>query len=248
MRLPAKSVLTLSHGLGGSVTVVEQLKGEAPAAVFATAFALFVAWTAGSVTVGQTAWVLRHRHTAADFIVLAILAAAVLAEGLLAALIIRNTWRRAAVRADAGGLTAGGLRHRHTAADFIVLAILAAAVLAEVLLAALIIRNTWRRTTLRADAEGLTLEFAAPFMRRWRRQWPSDDVQEIALSVTQLHAHAEGLAELQIRATGTIVHLFTDHRVTELEHIERELDRVLARLPPPYVRVAGGGPHAVNTD
>jgi hypothetical protein len=197
MRLPAKSVLTLSHGLGGSVTVVEQLKGEAPAAVFATAFALFVAWTAGSVTVGQTAWVLRHRHTAADFIVLAILAAAVLAE---------------------------------------------------VLLAALIIRNTWRRTTLRADAEGLTLEFAAPFMRRWRRQWPSDDVQEIALSVTQLHAHAEGLAELQIRATGTIVHLFTDHRVTELEHIERELDRVLARLPPPYVRVAGGEPHARNTD
>src|SRR5687768_5440071 len=142
MRLPAKSVLTLSHGLGGSVTVVEQLKGEAPAAVFATAFALFVAWTAGSVTVGQTAWVLRHRHTAADFIVLAILAAAVLAE---------------------------------------------------VLLAALIIRNTWRRKTLRADAEGLTLEFAAPFMRRWRRQWPSDDVQEIALSVTQMHAHAEGL-------------------------------------------------------
>lgn len=193
VRLPAKSVLTLSHGLGGSVTVVEQLKGEAPAAVFATAFALFVAWTAGSVAVEQTAWVLRHRHTTGDFIVLAILAATVVAE---------------------------------------------------VLLAALIIRNTWRRTTLRADAEGLTLEFSAPFMRRWRRQWPRDDVEEIALSVTQLSADAVTLGELQIRATGTVAHLFTDHRVTELEPIERQLDRALARMPPPYVRVAGGPPHS----
>jgi hypothetical protein len=185
VRLPARSVLTLNHGVGGSVTVVEQLKGEAPGAVFATAFALFVAWTAGSVTVGQTKWVLRHRHTTGDFVVLAILAAAVVAE---------------------------------------------------LLLAALIIRNTWRRTTLSADADGLTLEFAAPFMRRRRHHWPREDVQDVALSVTQMQADAEGLGEIQIRATGTVVHLFTDHRVVELEPIERELDRALTRLRPPYVR------------
>ena len=80
------------------------------------------------------------------------------------------------------------------------------------LLAGLIIRNTWRRTTLTANAREVTLEFVLLF--------------------TQTQAEAVTLAELRLRAPNTIGHLFTDHRAAELEPIQRELNRALAGLPP----------------
>ena len=73
MRLPAKSMLTVTHGPDGSVRVVERLAGEAQAAVMAAAFGVFVAWMAGSTAARHLLWVLRHRYGPFDIIILGVL-------------------------------------------------------------------------------------------------------------------------------------------------------------------------------
>src|SRR5688500_4694799 len=181
VRLPAKSVLTVTHGPDGSVRVVERLEGQVSAAVFASAFGLFVACVAVAGVVHETRWILRHRH------------------GLLEVMLV---------------------------------GILTFSALAELVLAGLVVRNTWRRTTLTADTARVTLEFIAPFMRRWYRTWELAEVQGVVLLLTQGGADAVRLAELQVRVPGSIVHLFTDHRANELETIERKLKRAMTGAPP----------------
>lgn len=187
VRLPANSVLTVTHGPDGSQRIVEQLAGQVLPTLFAAAFGVFVAWIAGSATVRETAWILRHRHTVFDFIM----------PGIM-------------------GLSAA----------------------AELVLAVLIIRNTWRRTTLTVNAERVVLEFTAPFTRATRREWATAEVGDIILLPTQDQADATKLAELQLRAPGAIVHLFTDHREAELEAIARKLNRAMSGAPPEVEAIA----------
>ena len=180
VRLPANSVLAVTHERDGSVRVAESLAGR-HGIMFPIAFGLFVACVAGYATFRETHWILHHRHKPIDFAIPVMMAM----FGLV-----------------------------------------------ELLLTALVIRNTWRRTTLTANAERVTLEFAGPLMRTWRREWPTADVGAVVLTPTQSESDAVRLAELQLRPPGLLVNLFTDHRAMELEAITRKLDRAMAGEPP----------------
>ncbi|MGB7156889.1 MAG: hypothetical protein WBD40_02415 [Tepidisphaeraceae bacterium] len=123
-------------------------------------------------------------------------------------------------------------RHDPKLIDFLLPAILAVLVATMLMLIVLIIRQTWRRTTLTADAERITLEFVAPLMRTWRREWPNADVGEVVVFTTQAEADAVRLAELQLRPPGVIIHLFTDHRELQLRELAEQMRRAMAGEPP----------------
>lgn len=108
------------------------------------------------------------------------------------------------------------------AKDFVaVSALLGALWLAEAALIPVVINNTWRRTTLSARPDALTLTFTAPFGNR-QYKWPTRDVADVRLVVTQPTPPA--LAELEIHIVGSpLVKLFTDHLARELYEVRDAL-------------------------
>ena len=130
------------------------------------------------------------------------------------------------------------LDHRHIAADFIMPVLVAVMAVVELRLVILVIRNTWRRTILVVGTRWISLEFRGPLKRRWRREWPTDEVGEIALLPTQSEPDAVRLAELQLRPQGLLINLFTDHRAMDLEDILAQLNRARAGEPPKVVALA----------
>jgi mannose-6-phosphate isomerase-like protein (cupin superfamily) len=94
-----------------------------------------------------------------------------------------------------------------------------------------VIDNTWRRTVLRVDADGVSLEFSSPLARRAYR-WEVAQIEEVRIERTSEAAYPP-LGELQLHAAGMpIVHLFTDHLEEELTLIAQSA-RATLRLPPP---------------
>ena len=95
-----------------------------------------------------------------------------------------------------------------------------------------VIDSTWRRTVLRVDAAGVSLEFSSPLARRAYR-WEAAQVEEVRVERTSEAAYPP-LAELQLHAAGMpIVHLFTDHLEEELTLIAQSARAALG-LPPAY--------------
>jgi len=183
VRLPANSELKVATEMDGAVKVVETLAGR-DIAVMAVIFGLIVAAVASYGAVRETLYLLRRRH---DVI------------------------------------------------DFSLPAIMVAFALIELVLIVLIIRNTWRRTILLADARQVTLAFSGPLARVWSRAWTSDEVGESQLIPTQAEPDAVRLAELRLQPPGMVINLFTDHREMELAEIAARLKVAIsgeAPLPP----------------
>ena len=117
---------------------------------------------------------------------------------------------------------------------------------AEFILLLIVINNTWRRTTLQAQADALLLTFSAPFGRR-RYEWPAAQIEQVRVESTTSQMDRNHLGELSVHIAGhPLVKLFTDHEARELERIAAEVRRALlleaqpatlrATVPPPLPR------------
>jgi hypothetical protein len=92
--------------------------------------------------------------------------------------------------------------------------------LAEATLGVFVLDQTYRRTVLRVRDGELTLIFSALFSRTRQHCWPIEEIGELRVELTQSGPDAASLAELQIRpAHDVCVHLFTDHRELDVQHI-----------------------------
>jgi hypothetical protein len=125
VRLPAQSELIISQTPEGEVRVLERLRGR-HSAIAAVLFGAFFLISAGMSTVNQVQWVMRHRHWPSDWVVPGFLAILTIAEALLLAGVIQQTWRRTTLVASTlrvtlefiGPLTRAQ-RHEWTVADVV---------------------------------------------------------------------------------------------------------------------------------
>jgi hypothetical protein len=101
---------------------------------------------------------------------------------------------------------------------------------------AMVINNTWRRTILSANADGIRLRFFAPLSGTRRYHWDADTIEALRVEPKNLRgptaidlARSGALAEIQIHPTGgAVAHLFTDHEAFHLVPIAEALLRVIA--------------------
>ncbi len=90
--------------------------------------------------------------------------------------------------------------------------------LAEAVLAVIVLNQTYRSTIVRVQDSELILQFKGLFSGTRTYRWPVSEIGEIRVEPTQLGAGMAALAELQIRPTYEVsVHLFTDHRMSEVQ-------------------------------
>ncbi len=114
--------------------------------------------------------------------------------------------------------------------------------LAGLVVMLLVVNNTWRRTVLLANADGLLLRFFAPLTPTRVHAWPADRVEAVRVESTDVPAAAAGaagaainvaaasLAELQIHPVGgSVAHLFTDHEHWRLAPLADSIARALGR-------------------
>jgi hypothetical protein len=116
------------------------------------------------------------------------------------------------------------------------LTLAAACIVGGVVVTAMVINNTWRRTVLSANADGVRLRFFAPLSGSRRYAWEADRIEgvgvvtndpNIAAAEMEL-SRSRVLAELQIHpVAGAIAHLFSDHEAFQLVPIKDALLRVL---------------------
>lgn len=189
-RLPATSELNVTADAGGGVTVVETLAGR-DGALVAIAFAGVV------------------------LAVLAVLAAVAVALGL------ERRWDQSAI--------------------------LGILFVAEALLMARVIVNTWRKTTVRAGRDGLTVQFES-LVSRARHCWPRDRVGAVRVVVQAQDPDEDPVypamlpADVQVDITdGPRLHLFTGHVRAELRPLAKRLKEALG----PAEAAAAGRPAAL---
>jgi hypothetical protein len=102
-------------------------------------------------------------------------------------------------------------------------------------LIAMVINNTWRRTVLSANADGIGLRFFAPLSGTRRYQWDAGQVEAVRVESKDPLAppgvelaRSGALAELQIHPVGgAVAHLFTDHEAFRLVPIADAIRRVM---------------------
>lgn len=105
---------------------------------------------------------------------------------------------------------------------------------------ALVVNNTWRRTVLLANADGLLLRFSAPLSPTRVHEWPADRVEAVRVESTDapttdrpggaVNVAAASLADLQIHPVGgSVAHLFTDHEHWRLAPIGASILSALGR-------------------
>jgi hypothetical protein len=116
----------------------------------------------------------------------------------------------------------------HPGAGLFVPVFLSALWLAEAVLGVFVLDQTYRRTVLRVRDGELTVIFSGLFSPTRSHHWPLEDIGELRVELTQFGPEMAPLAELQIRpSTDVSVHLFTDHREMEVQHIQVVLVRAL---------------------
>ena len=100
----------------------------------------------------------------------------------------------------------------------------------------MVINNTWRKTVLSANADGIRLRFFAPLSGSRRYAWEAENVEAVRVEPTEQAKMLAGvelsrsgaLAELQIHPRGgAVAHLFTDHDGFRLVPIAEALLRVI---------------------
>jgi hypothetical protein len=104
-------------------------------------------------------------------------------------------------------------------------------------LIALVINNTWRRTILSANADGVRLRFFAPLGGSRRYAWEADQIEAVRVESNDPKAplgidlvRSGTLAELQVHPTGgAVAHLFTDHEAFRLVPIAEAVMRAIGR-------------------
>jgi hypothetical protein len=101
--------------------------------------------------------------------------------------------------------------------------------IAEATVGVLVLDQTYRTTILRVRDGELALIFRGLFSRTKEHHWPIGEIGELRVETTQSGPGIEPLAELQIRpARDVSVHLFTDHREMEVQHIAGVITRALS--------------------
>jgi hypothetical protein len=89
--------------------------------------------------------------------------------------------------------------------------------LAELVTLIAVINETWRRTILIANPQQLIVMFRGVF-RRTEHRWPAREIADVSAVSTQDDPGASPLGELRITvADRTAVHLFTDHRLSDVQ-------------------------------
>ena len=82
-----------------------------------------------------------------------------------------------------------------------------------------VIQQTWRKTILHVDPQKLILQFKGPLHRTTHR-WPAIQLLAVQPAVTFTAENAWPLGELCLHlSTGGRVHLFTDHRLSDVERL-----------------------------
>ncbi len=90
-----------------------------------------------------------------------------------------------------------------------------------------VVQQTWRRTLLWAEYDGLRLSFVAPFWRRHYR-WTGVQIADVVVVLTANQATAKPLGELLItRVAGGDIRLFTDHSAERLGHLATAVQAML---------------------
>ncbi len=110
--------------------------------------------------------------------------------------------------------------------EFVILATFS---IVEVSVMLLVIRDTWRETTLLGRSEGLLLRLSSPFSRQ-QFEWNADDIEQIRLVLSSKVSDSNPLAEIEIHVAGKpVAKLFTDHYLKELKPIAAGLLRAIGR-------------------
>jgi hypothetical protein len=108
---------------------------------------------------------------------------------------------------------------------------------------AMVINNTWRRTVLSANADGIRLQFVAPLSGSRRHEWAADQIEAVRVELTERSTMPPGielsrsgaLAELQIHPRGgAVAHLFTDHEAFRLAPLADAIGQVIGAGPSAY--------------
>jgi hypothetical protein len=94
-----------------------------------------------------------------------------------------------------------------------------------ILVGGLVVRNTWRRTRLRANADGLVVTFSAPFLPEQFYRFAPRELASLQLATVD---PVNALAELRIiPINARPIYLFTDHPQRELANITSALAATL---------------------
>lgn len=89
----------------------------------------------------------------------------------------------------------------------------------------LVIRNTWRKTRLQANTDGLTVTFHAPFTVPQSHRFAARELASLQLAMLD---PVNALAELRIvPIESRPIYLFTDHPQRELAHMATSLGTTL---------------------
>lgn len=115
-----------------------------------------------------------------------------------------------------------------------VLFVIGAVWIAELTVLLVVINNTWRRTVLTVGADGVALQFLAPFSKR-RYAWPRERMEDVRVvrtsesSPLRTWEAPQPLGELLLLPVGErAVALLTDHREGELHAIAQSVRATLA--------------------
>lgn len=91
-----------------------------------------------------------------------------------------------------------------------------------------VVHQTWRKTILQVDRQRVLLQFVSP-LRQVCYRWPAEQVLQIQPAITFMAQNAWPVGELRLHlASGGRVHLFTDHRLSDVERLADSTRAALA--------------------
>jgi hypothetical protein len=118
---------------------------------------------------------------------------------------------------------------------------------AEIVVGLLVIHNTWRRTVLTVTRDELAVETAAPFTKRQRFVFGSEQVAAVIVVDSEPTPGQSIVPELEIRLWSIPpVRLFAGHLRRTLMSIAAAIGQVQPMQPPPLPSAAAGGTQPVS--